>query len=246
MSLAERIKYAEMKARHQKQLRPWYKKWWGIIILILSGIILMYLVAAGFYVFNKIQEIRTEQVQIDIANQKLAVQKALNGTAPFSFGATKPQMTIIEFGDFACPFCANSYLGLRNQAELNKEKVRLIWRDYPLHDNSVELAQAARCAGEQNKFWEMHDELLANQDILTDTGETLQEKLITLAQGLQVNSEQFTTCLNEKRYIENIKNDFQDGETLQISGTPTWFINNYRVVGSLTEEKFQELFGGLK
>lgn len=235
-----------MKARHAKVLLPWYKKLWGIITLIILGLILIILVASTFYVFNKIKEIKLEQTQGYLNEQKQAYLKAINGDGTnYTLGSANPKISIVEFSDFACPFCAESAPGIRAVSERYKNQIKIIFRDYPLHDNSIDLALAARCAGEQGKFWEFHDYLFTNQNKLTDTGEALQTKLSAAAQEQKINVEQFTTCLTDKKYLQDINTDFQDGETLQVQGTPTWFVNNYRVTGALSEQKLEELINGL-
>lgn len=159
----------------------------------------------------------------------------------FKYITSRPVRHIEEMGyvqDQSAP-------GIRAVSERYKNQIKIIFRDYPLHDNSIDLALAARCAGEQGKFWEFHDYLFTNQNKLTDTGEALQTKLSAAAQEQKINVEQFTTCLTDKKYLQDINTDFQDGETLQVQGTPTWFVNNYRVTGALSEQKLEELINGL-
>ena len=246
MSLTDRIKYAEMKARHAKDLRPWYKKWWGALILAISALILIVLVASAFYVYNKVQEINSQAAQNYLNEQKQAYLNAIaGGGTTYSLGSGNPQITIVEFSDFACPYCAESAVAVRKVAAAYQNQVKIIFRDYPLHDNSIDLALAARCAGEQGKFWEFHDYIFANQNNLSDTGDALKTKLLAGAQSLKLNTDKFSTCLTDKTYLSQISTDFQDGETLQVQGTPTWFVNNYRLTGSLSEQKLQELIAGL-
>ena len=247
MSLEERLKYAAMKARHKNIFRPWYQKWWGILILIILGLILIILVASGIYVVNKIKQIRAVNSQTSLEQQRQNYINTINGDGTnFTLGTNKPQVTIVEFGDFACPFCQESATGTRKLLADYKDKVKLIFRDYPLHDNSIDLASAARCAGEQGKFWEIYDEFYANQDKFTAvSGDALTAQLMSLAAFLKLNTSQFSDCLTSKKYIDQIRKDYEDGENLQISGTPTWFINNYALTGYVPAAKFQELVTGL-
>lgn len=246
MSLEERVKYATMKARHQNVLRPWYKKWWGIVVIIIGGLILMIAVASAIYVVRRVQEIRSGTTQESVAQQKEAYLAAIKGNGDnFSLGTDKPQVTIVEFADFACPYCQLAATDIREIMADYSDRVRLVVRDYPLHENSVDLAQAARCAGEQGKFWEAYDKLYTNQENLSVTGDELQTKLLELGSALKLNSPAFSTCLTEKRYTARIKADYEDGETLGIDGTPTWYINNYAVTGYMPAENFRELIAGL-
>jgi protein-disulfide isomerase len=107
------------------------------------------------------------------------------------------------------------------------------------------LALAARCAGEQNKFWEMHDIFFANQEKLSVTDAELRTNLLSIASDLQLDSLRFTDCLNTQKYLSQIRRDFEDGESLQIDGTPTWFINEGRLTGYVSEDKFLGLIDEL-
>jgi len=245
MSLAERLKYAEMKARHAQKLKPWYKKWWGVLVLCIVALLLIFLIASVFYVINKVKEIKLEESQKSVSAEREAYQAAIIGGGNYSSGTSAPQITIVEFSDFACPFCQQSSNVIKKITEQYKDKVKFVYRDYPLHDNSIELALSARCAGEQGKFWEFHDLLFVNQDKLTASGAELNTSLLTIAESLKINTEQFNSCIETKKYYTQIKRDFDDGEKLQIEGTPTWFINNYPLTGYIPEDKFLELINGL-
>lgn len=240
MGLEERIEYAAMKARHEKKLRPWYQKWWGKLILTISSLLLICLIITGLYVVDSIKNIRLGFSQQTLADQQQAHNQAINGPGNnYQLGPiNQAPVTVIEFSDFACPFCQQSVAGLKKAAAQYPTQLKIVFRDYPLHENSVDLANAARCAGEQNKFWEIHDIFFANQDKLTSSGDELRVALLSITQTLGINSDQFNTCLDEQRYLIDIKQDFQDGETLQIQGTPTWFINGKRLTGYMPEEQF--------
>jgi len=246
MGLSERLKYAEMKARHQDALRPWYKKPWGIIIITLMIIVFLILTFSSIYVFNRIQQILSGQTATMTAEQLKQQRQTINGDGTnYALGTNTPQATIIEFGDFACSYCQESYQVVNKMESLYKNKVKIVWRDYLRNEDSIDLAMAARCAGEQEKFWEMHDLLFANQDNLTTADSKRISRLSALAQILELNMTKFNSCLTERKYLTQIKKDYDDGNTLEIIGTPTWFVNNHSFSGSLTEEKFQELISGL-
>src|SRR5204863_8142160 len=92
----------------------------------------------------------------------------LHDTLPISKGGKQPKVTIIEFSDFQCPFCSRVEPTMDKVMEEYKGKVRVAWRDLPLpfHPNAMPAAIAARAAGEQGKYWEMHDKIFANQQSL--------------------------------------------------------------------------------
>lgn len=246
MSLEERLKYAEMKARHTKTLLPWYKKWWGILTIILAALFFMSLMWASVYVITQVQEMLRTDTSLSIEEQYELYLKAINGDGTnFFTGPLNAAVTIVEFADFSCPFCRESAPGLRRIALDYQDKVRVIYRDYPLHENSIDLALAARCAGEQGRFWDMHDQFFIHKTETTATGQELREMLVGLAMDMSLDVARFDRCLEDKRYIHQIKKDFDDGEWLEIVGTPTFFINNHSITGHVPEEKLRELIDGL-
>lgn len=250
MNLEERKKYLELKALYGKKISPWYKKWWGIIIIIVLGLMLIVLTAAGLYVWNQAKEYRAA----NIYNQNLAanktIEEAINPGTGYFLGTDNVVLTIVEFSDFACPYCKQAHSILKKIVNKYPGKVKIIYRDLPLHENSVDLAMAARCAGEQGYFWEMHDQLYANQDGLKVTGDEFKNIIYGLAGSLGLNAETFDSCYQSKKYLKNISADYADASTLQIKGTPSWFLNNQLVSGYIPESDFFNLletyFAGLK
>jgi len=246
MSLEERVKFADMKARHKNILRPWYKKWWGILVSLIGLIALIAIIAAGIYVVQTIINIRSGTDQTNNEQQRQQYLASINGGQNYFTGTSTPQVTIIEFGDFACPFCLASEAGLNQIRAKYANQIKLIWRDYPLHPTSIDLALAARCAGEQGKFWSYHDLLFADQDkMATSSGTDLNTQLNVLAQSLSLNTGAFASCLSSQKYLDQIRKDYNDGETLQVQGTPTWFINNYPITGAIAADQFPTLIQGL-
>jgi len=123
--------------------------------------------------------------------------------------ATAP-VTIIEFSDFECPFCARFYSQTLNQIEekyIKTGKVRLVYRDYPLsfHPSAQKAAEGAECADEQGKFWEMHDKIFENQQAMGVSD------LKRYAQEFGLNTSQFNDCLDSGKMASEVKKDFQDG-----------------------------------
>ncbi len=248
MSLQDRLKYAEMKARHQKTLRPWYKKWWGLLIIIIVALLLVATIYYGSYYFKQTQAFLNGETTTGATSEETYAMylKAISGDGTNYFtGPSDAKITIIEFGDFACPFCQQSAPGLRKIAEEHKDKVKVVFRDYPLHENSIDLALAARCAGAQGKFWEMYDKLYADDEPIAAMGSELQAILVTMAANLDLSTKTFEQCLLDRRFISKIKKDFDDAELLEAEGTPTWFINNYSITGHLPEDRLREIINGL-
>lgn len=172
------------------------------------------------------------------SNYQGAAKLLIEGINNPSLGASDPKVTIVEFSDFACPFCKASFPGLREISLKYKDGVKIIFRDWPGHDNSLVLAMAAYCAGEQNKFWEMHDKLFQNQ---SDTFGTDKNQLAALAQQLGVYNQEFQTCFDQQKYLPQIQKNFTDSELLGVTGTPTWFINGKKIEGELSVTGLENL-----
>jgi len=110
----------------------------------------------------------------------------------------------------------------------------LVFRDFPLefHDKAQLAAEAANCAGAQDKFWEYHDKLFENQKALD------KDNLIKYASDLQLDSDAFTTCLDSGRYTADVKQDVADGRKVGVTGTPAFFINGRFLNGAVPYEQF--------
>ena len=215
--------------------KPWYKKWWGVLIVIFIIFILSLIVASGFYVFNIVKKIKSGEMAVqNISNQIIAGGKkySAEGANNYWIGSAKPKVTIVEFADFACYYCKNSFSKIREISVKHKDDVKIIFRDYPMHEESLNLAMAGRCAGEQGLFWLMHDKLFQNQ------GLEGKQQLINLAEQIGADTAKFSQCLNSDKYVSQIQKDYADGEKLGVTGTPTWFINGHRVKGDVPYEMF--------
>ncbi len=153
-------------------------------------------------------------------------------------GAREAKLTIVEFADFACPFCKEAHTILNQVLAAYPNDVRLVWKDFPitnLHPQAMPAAMAARCAGEQGKFWGYHDLLFATQENFnTQTFENL-------AQTLNLNKEKFSTCLSEEKTKPLVTRGLEEGEALKIDGVPYLFINGERYSAMPTFEAFEEI-----
>jgi len=153
-------------------------------------------------------------------------------------GNPKARVMIVEFSDFQCPFCGQVQGTLKNVLAKHEDTVALAFRDLPvsqIHPLALSAAEAARCAGEQGKFWEYHDALFSDQNHLDPGG--LQNK----AQKLQLDEKQFESCLTSEKYKAQIQRDSQDGMRVGVSGTPGFFINGVFLSGAQPEAAFEKL-----
>lgn len=223
--------------------KPWYKKWWGILVLLFGSLLLIITCAFGFLLLDTIKNIQKNQFLSDnkisgIENQEIL--KLIEGNNNYSLGSNDPKITIVEFADFGCAFCKNSFPNIREISLKYKNDIKIIFRDYPVvNDYSANLALAARCAGEQGLFWVMHDKLFINQGISSNA------EIIELAKQTGADIQRFESCISSKRYLSLIQKDLEDGKSLGVTGTPTWFINGAMVEGDIPYDIFIQIIEGL-
>lgn len=155
-------------------------------------------------------------------------------------GSNDAPVTMIEFSDYECFFCARYSLQTFPQIDENyiqTGKVKLIFRDYPLgfHQHARKAAEASECADEQGKYWEYHHLLFENHEALDN------ESLKQYAVDLGLDATIFNECLDSGKMAQEVEKDFQDGVSYGIKGTPTFFINGIKVVGAQPYEAFQQI-----
>lgn len=154
-----------------------------------------------------------------------------------TYGATDAPVKIFEFSDFSCPYCKTMASSLRAALEKHPE-AQLVWKDFPvtsLHPESMAAHAAARCAGEQNKFWEYHDQLFEAQGTFSRT------TLFALAQKLGLKMTAFTACLDDEGTRQLIEADILEGSDLGIDGTPYLFIGDQQISGVITDEELEQV-----
>lgn len=153
----------------------------------------------------------------------------VEAVSTFFKGGAEAPVEIIEFGDFNCGFCGRFHNDTLPQImESYGDNVRYVYRDYPiLAANSVTAALAARCAGEQGKYWEYHDLLFAHQSTFGQTG-----AFGSFASQLELDTEAFSACMDEQAHLTAIADDYRTAQSLGIRGTPAFFINGRPVSGA--------------
>ena len=155
-----------------------------------------------------------------------------------SIGDPNTPVTIVEFADFGCPYSREASYTLRTLAAQYPDKVRFIYRDFPiveLHPIAEKAAEAGECAHEQGKFWEYHDKLYQNQDTLDDAS------FDTFAVSLNLDVSKFHECLSSRKYSSEVAQDIQDGVNADVRGTPTFFINGNRIAGSIPKDILEKV-----
>jgi protein-disulfide isomerase len=144
-------------------------------------------------------------------------------------GSAHAPVTLVEYGDYECPFCGEAYLVVKALQKHFKHQLRLVFRNFPLsqaHPHAAHAAQAAEAAGAQGKFWEMHDQLYENQQALED------EDLAGYAEDLGLDLALFLRQMADPHIAARVREDFLGGVRSGVNGTPTFFINGVRYDGS--------------
>jgi protein-disulfide isomerase len=157
------------------------------------------------------------------------------GNAPRMGPASAP-VTIVEFSDFQCPFCRRVVPTLKELRAKYGDKISLVFKDLPLamHPEAPRAAQAARCAGDQNKYWEYHDALFETASLAANVYPELAKKV-----GLE--EAQFKGCLDSGKHKAGVQADAQQARGLGIEGTPAFYINGVFVNGAQPLEAFTQI-----
>jgi protein-disulfide isomerase len=154
-----------------------------------------------------------------------------------SKGSANAPITIVEFSDFECPFCSRAEESVKQVMKAYEGKVRLVYRDFPLpfHAKAQKASEAALCAGDQGKYWEMHERLFANQQAIAVP------QLKEHAKALSLDGGKFDQCLDSGSKAAVVEASKKAGEEVGVSGTPAFFINGRPLSGAVPFEQFKEI-----
>ncbi len=218
-----------------------------LLLSVISAAVLLSLIISGWGLYERTsmkieianlnKDMETMQAELKVLKSSPA-QAARPGAAPAPPPATvkvvsidddpmkgdpKAPVTIIEFSDYECPFCKRSYDNVFSKLEeeyISKGKVRVVFRDYPLpfHKKAIPAAIAANCAGEQGKYWEVHNFLFENPSKLDAAS------VISSAAGIGLDKAKFEACVKDKSKEKEIEKDVEDGQKYGVRGTPSYFI----------------------
>jgi protein-disulfide isomerase len=155
-------------------------------------------------------------------------------------GPETATVTLVEYGDFECPFCGAAHVSIQELLRLVGDDVQFVFRHFPLsqiHLHALPAAEAAEAAGAQGKFWEMHDLLFTNQDRLGPAD------LLGYAQALGLDPERFSLEVDQHVHLPRIRQDFMSGIRSGVNGTPTFFVNGVRHNGGYDLESLLAAVG---
>lgn len=177
---------------------------------------------------------------VTVFGEHRSVQRASEPLSPMvesddpRIGSNNPRVVIVEFGDFECQACADVAPALKELIRRYPNEVQLVWKDFPItteHPNAGKAAEAARCAGEQGKFWLMSDELFKN------AGSFSEERAVEAARTLELDLAAFSQCLGSGRTSTTVARGFNEGRRLGVFASPTFYINSQRYE---TLERFED------
>ncbi len=198
------------------------------------ALLLVAATAAGFYLISmRRTNLPTKEAHSpietvsDVATIKIASPVRGTETAP---------VTIEEFSDFQCPFCARSVATLKQILETHPAQVRWIFRHFPVfasHPNAPAIHLFSVAAGEQNRFWEMHDLLFENQDRLSP------DDLLGHARRLNLDLDRFNASLRDRSLMNKIEADYNEGVQRGVRATPTFFVNGRKIEGAIPYPLFK-------
>ena len=152
-------------------------------------------------------------------------------------GPDDAPIVMVEFSDFRCPYCARfNAQTLQPLLDQYGDQIKFVYRDFPVVGGE-RAALASECAHDQNAFWEYHDLLFENQSMI-DTDESLVQ-LASQIDGIDLDT--FSTCLSSDQHSDEIQNDFSDGLSYGVGGTPAFFINGRPIVGAQPISAFQQV-----
>jgi len=156
-------------------------------------------------------------------------------------GNPKAKITVVEFSDFQCPFCRESFGILQDVFQKFPDEIYFQYRHFPLegadgsHPLAEEAAEASMCANAQGKFWEYHDLIFQNQDRLTI------DSFLQFASALQLDTTAFAVCFQTRAFADLVAQDFEDARVLGVKATPTFFVNGVKIEGTLPLSTWEQL-----
>lgn len=181
-----------------------------------------------------IAELRKAAPPIRVSLEAPRHEVAVESTDPSTGSASAP-VTIVEFSDFQCPFCRQASPTLKRLQETYGDRLRIVWKDFPLtqiHPEAFRAAEAAHCAGEQGQFWPYHDRLFANQSALQPAS------LKSYAAELKLDTARFNSCFDSSKYAERVRDGIALGTSLGVNSTPTIYVNGRAFAGAYPYETF--------
>ena len=183
--------------------------------------------------------------------------KALLEGAAATVGNQNAEIIIVEYSDYQCPFCRTWFSSSKGQLQseyIDKGNVLFVYKDFPLsfHPMAQPYAEAARCAGDQGKYWEMHDKIFEEQNKYGQgtISNLTKDDIKAWATELGLNAAEFNSCFDSGKYSSAVQANFSEGSQLGVSGTPSFFIGTsngtgQKIVGAQPYSVFKQAIDAL-
>lgn len=189
------------------------------------------------------QSSKIDVSKIDATNIQSATDQ--NGQiADHVFGKKDSKVVLIEYGDFQCPGCGAAHPNIKAVTEKYEDKIAFVFRNFPLttiHPNARAAAAAVEAAGLEGKYWQMHDAMFQNQDSWKDlTGTQRTDTFLQYAKTLGVNEQKFTANLEKPSINKKISFDQALGKKVNVSSTPTFFLNGEQLPEDVVNDIIQQ------
>lgn len=210
------------------------KKAWIIFIVVVVGLLAVLVVSS-----------RNARPQIDVSsidpNSLQSASAASGNIAEHVFGKADSKVVFVEYGDFQCPACGTAFPGIKKVTEEYKSTVAFVFRNFPLpastHPNAKAAAATVEAAGLQGKYWEMFNQVYANQTEWSNlTGASRTDMFVGYAKKLGLDETQFTADLAGSAVTQKISFDQAIGNKLGVNSTPSFFLNGVRVSGDVVQD----------
>jgi len=239
----------ETSQQHMKHADP--ASPWKVGCLLLGVLVIVSVLTGGFGFGGDDSSGSAQQIvptQVPQGNnqqpQQPQIKADLKEDGDPAIGDKSAPVVIYEFSDYQCPFCQRAFQQTYPEIQkLAKEgKVRYVIKDYPLpfHEQAPSASISANCAGQQNKYWEMHDKLFQTQDAwFGNTGAI--DMFKGFAQELNLDEKKFASCMADPKMAQEVQDDLEEGSAAGVSGTPSFYINGQQLVGAQPWAAFKQL-----
>jgi len=224
----------------------WYRTWWGITIMVVGVVVLVF---GSFFLYNVVKfyqmikegngpELEKKYAESDYrVNPQLAAMRLEleSGDHPY-LGNNEAPVTIVAFYDYKCPYTIDAAPSMFQLAQKFGNKVKLIIRDFPsesLHPGANEVAKLADCAYKMGFYWPAYTWIFSNQDSLPTSTIMSDEYANQFAGTFGADTKQFLACFHSSDVDMTINKNFADGYRFGVRGTPTFFINGEKVQGAV-------------
>lgn len=229
-------------------LSPWVLVF-GIIFIASVFYISSVSSAKNQEIIDNLSKMANEQPELGDDEIEIVAKEKVNVSPDDDefIGRSDAPITMIEFSDFQCPFCRKFWRDTFPEIKttyIDTGKVKFVYRDFPTegHEASIPSAQSAECAGDQNKFWQMHDKIFIEQDEQGfGTVRFSTDDLKKWAKETGLDAKKFNACLDSDKYLEEVEKDESDGASLGVFATPSTFVNGLKITGSQPFETFKKV-----